>query len=94
MANATSSGSTVDKAFAARQVFRFRNHLLDKDPTSKKLALLDNVDPGHRYLRHLGWDKAGAGDEEAWRRAWENSPAGVGQFGSWVSGPFKRWRDE
>ncbi|KAK6221195.1 hypothetical protein QIS74_04924 [Colletotrichum tabaci] len=95
MTSSTSStSSSTDKGLAARQIYRFRKHLLKESPKSKKLELIDLLDPGYTYLGHLGWDKQDGAedDEEKWRPSWDASPNGVGQFGSWMNGSFKRWR--
>lgn len=60
-----------NKRLAARQIFRFQEHLLRNNTNSEKLALINRVDPGHIYPHHLGWDQQkDAVDEEKWRSTW------------------------
>ncbi|KAF9869909.1 hypothetical protein CkaCkLH20_12616 [Colletotrichum karsti] len=83
---------TVDKEAVAREIYRFRNLLLEHDEQSMKLAVIDEVDPGHEYLKYLGWDVEVAG-EEGWKKSWNAHPESVGQFGTYMRGTVKRWRD-
>ncbi|KAL0929297.1 uncharacterized protein CTRU02_215750 [Colletotrichum truncatum] len=89
------SKTITDRSAAARQVYRFRAHLLENDAQSKKLAVIDDVDPGHEYLKALGWDEVPDGKvEEGWRKTWDDHKDGVGNFGTWMNVHFKRWREQ
>ncbi|KAK1961308.1 hypothetical protein LY78DRAFT_740993 [Colletotrichum sublineola] len=86
--NMASKGGGVDKSKAARELYRFRSGVLEHDPGSKKLQLLNEVDPGYKYLESLGWDKVPDEEtEEGWQASWDKGQEGVG-----VNGILKGWR--
>ncbi|KDN62569.1 hypothetical protein CSUB01_04593 [Colletotrichum sublineola] len=77
--NMASKGGGVDKSKAARELYRFRSGVLEHDPGSKKLQLLNEVDPGYKYLESLGWDKVPDEEtEEGWQASWDKGQEGVG----------------
>ncbi|GKT61339.1 hypothetical protein ColTof4_01421 [Colletotrichum tofieldiae] len=90
-----SDGKLINRRLRARQVGRFRQHLLATNPDSLKLGVIDEIDNGHRYLAYLGWNdpsSASSSDEEKWMPSWEDSPNGVGTFETWFKVTFGGWR--
>ncbi|OBR02067.1 hypothetical protein CH63R_14639 [Colletotrichum higginsianum IMI 349063] len=82
----------VDQRLRGRQLWRFRQHLLETDPASEKLAAMETADPGLAFLDYLGWDTASPDEhEEKLLPSWDGE--GLGRFGTWINGTFsKTWR--
>ncbi|KAK1566250.1 uncharacterized protein LY79DRAFT_572397 [Colletotrichum navitas] len=85
----------IDSHLRARQVWRFRQHLLATNPESPKLAVINDVDDGYQYLAFLGWkEPALAPDNEQWPSGWNDRPDTLGTFGTWIKVTFVEWQQK
>ncbi|KAK2053550.1 hypothetical protein LY76DRAFT_667218 [Colletotrichum caudatum] len=88
----SAASSKVDRKIRARQVWRFTSRIgTNSDQHPSVDHLIQECDPGHVVLNHLGWRDDGEEDEEEWLKSWADKK---GSFVTWLKNNIKKWRQE